>query len=468
MKITLPLDPETVIEPKTLTVSDIAKAFAENAVVRDVVKDAVKDQYFEAFPVWSDMEGMTIRELGQIYLRGGADQLNDHIATQYASEPDSSEIRNAINNALEDAYQAVYDAVSEAGGDLEIDLHDEVQEAMSDDIATWMSDNDTSNPTDIIPNHAEVEVAFAMDYGVLGIDDLHTEHFDHVSSLETVVPNANFLRFLKLINMAPSEYIAICVEEGRDPSVASYPEDASDYRKERADEIALEWQAVLDVERGTSEHIRKLPLRSKYEIDEWNSRVDLIRTIKDYDRPVAISDKDVVTIMDNATYGGVASFVARLPLKDLVADKFSKPFLAKGGFVGLHHFGNGSGYIEGPREPVLIDPAAGQFFIASARKDAIDDVYGIVGSYYKISAKAYDVPEWRHVGADKWLRKGEESAVEITRSKGADGAVEFWVQSLDADYEPAGPRETAEVFTDFEAAKAEGDAILDRSASPSP
>lgn len=457
MKITLPLTPETEIAPENLTVEGLAKAFAENEVVREAVKAAIKDQYFEAFPVW-EMENRTARKLGQIFLKEGADRLNDVIVTDYVSELDTHELRNAIRSVLENAYQAVCDAVSET--DIEVDLHDAVYDAMSDDIETWLSEHDRSKPFDIIPNRVEVEVAFALDYGSLGIDDLRTHHYDSISSIDTILPNANFLRFLKMINMAPSEYIAICAAEGRDPSVASYPENASDYRKKQIDAAVLQWQAVLDVERGTSSAISKLPLQGEYEIAEWNSRVDLIRTIKDYDRPAALSSRDVVNIVDNATYGGVATFVARVPLKDLVAGKFAAPFLAEGGFVGLHHFGKGSGHIETPQAPILIDPVAGRLFIQSAREDAIDDAYGIVSSYYRITTKPYEAPEWQRVGEAKWLRLGEDAAVEITVRTGGDGNAEYWVQSFDGDGNPAGSRETPEVFMSFDAAKSEGAALL--------
>jgi len=406
------------------------------------------------------MEGTTARTLGQYFLENGADALRERISDEYAQEIDFSELHKAIDQALDEVYDEVYSAVAKEGIPLDRDLGDLLKEELSDDIQEWLSEFDDTAPFDIIPNHARVEVAFVVDYGSLGIDDLQTQHIGHGSSIDTVMPNANFLRFLKLINMAPSEYIAACVKEGRDPSVPVIGEELDDYQARRIERLALEWQAVLDVERGTSEAISKLPLSSEYAITEWNSRVDLINTIKDYDRPCAISDKDVVNIVENASYGGVATFVARVPLKDLISGVLTKPFMAEGGFVGLHDFINGSGYIETPRAAVLIDPAVGQFFIQSTRKDAVDDVYGIVSSCYNIKMTPYEAPEWKHVGENKWKNYKAEGFIEIVRTVADDNVEEFWVQSFDSEGNPAGSRETPEVFLDLDAAKIEAESIL--------
>jgi hypothetical protein len=471
MKIEIHLNPknppiEIVVEESTA--ASFARGMAANETIRNLVMEAVKGEYFEAFPTYSDMDKGTARSLGQRYANEGLDGLNDLIVVEYASYPDSHSIRTGIDKALEEVYQALEDAAASQNVNLDGSIRDDFHEILEDDIATWLSEFDKSAPTDIIPSHADVEVAFVLGYGVLGIDDLQTRHFDHMSALDTVLPTANFLRFLKLINMAPSEYIAICAEEGRDPSIVTPTENMSDFRKEELERHALEWQAVLDVERGTNDFISKLPLRGNYEIAEWNSRVELIQSIKDYDRPASVSAKDLVNIVDNASYGGVATFAARLPLKDMVEGKFDKPFLAQGGFVGLHDFVNGSGYIETPAAPILIDPAVCRMFVQTKRKDAIDEVYSIVPNAYRIKTMPFELPEWQRTGEDLWRRNGDEGHVEIFRRKGDDGETEFWVQSFDSDGNAAGVRETAGAFPSFEFAVREGDSMLQVVSSPAP
>jgi hypothetical protein len=99
-------------------------------------------------------------------------------------------------------------------------------------------------------------------------------------------------------------------------------------------------------------------------------------------------------------------------------------------------------------------------FVQTKRKDAIDEVYGIVPNAYRIKTMPFELPEWQRTGEDLWRRNGDEGHVEIFRRKGDDGETEFWVQSFDSDGNAAGVRETAGAFPSFEFAVREGDSML--------
>jgi hypothetical protein len=419
----------------------------------------------------SDMGNDTARTLGKHFVDRGLEGLEDLIISDYATDSDYLDLEATVKKALQDVLDAIESLAEEARAeniDMEGDVSDDLYELFQDDVATWLSEFDTSKPLDIIPSHAEVEVAFVVDYGDLGLDDLMTHRNAIVSAIDTITPDSNFLRFLKLINLAPSEYIAICAEEGRDPSVAIFDGEVSDYDRRRAEELALQWQAVLDLERDSIEHISKLPLSGKYQIAEWNSRVDLAASIKDYDRPVALTNAEIVTVVDNATDGGVASFVTRLKLRDMVEGKFDKPFLATGGYVGLHDYINGSGYIETPSAPILIDPQISPMAIPSARKDRVNEVYGIVENTFRVQTTPYEAPEWRHAGQAKWVRKHDGGHVEILRRPGDDGAFDYYTQSFDANDGDPSLVSTYGPFADIEDAKTVWDSNLQSTSSPAP
>jgi len=467
MKITVPVQPTVDIEvAEDISFKGLVDALASMPAVQNIARDLGGKSYYEAFEQYSyrDMDDSTALTLAHTYLRGGVEGFEE---AAYSDDWESSPESYYFHNEKRDFIKALGEITGEVIEQLPQfeGLEDELAEALAEDLKDVyieaMADADTSKPTDMIPSHADVEVAFVPDYDkVGGIDDLHTHHRDVCSEALTVRPDANFLRFLKLINMAPSEYVAAVKDTYEvDLTVPAFSENDSDYRREDKEQWALRWAAVLDVENGTSENISKLPLRGKYEIAEWNTCVDIINTIKDYDRPVAVKDKTLFDIMDNATYGGVGTLVCRLPLKDLLAGKFDKPFLATGGQIGIHNFCNGSGYLDTPDAPVLIDPSKGSFYIQSTRKNAVDDVYGMISRAYKIETEAYEASPWQRVKPDQWRRAAaEEGYVTITKGRDGDEDV-YWVASHDTDGEPAGPRSTAEVFPSLESAKEEGDAI---------
>lgn len=464
VKITLPLVPSVEIEiDEASSYREIGRALAEIPAVKEMVLSEARNSYFEAWTAERDMGDSSALEIARIYTEGGIDAVSDHAIEQNWDNSPDDDLESSLKDDIRRALRPIFEAIGDELGhdeDRDDEVLDAIIEELRDEVLDAMTEADKSTITDMIPDHTVVEIAFVPDLNERSLDDLFTSHNDVCSESTTVIPNANFLRFLKLVNVSVGEYIDIVRENGTDLLSAEVRSGASEYAVKRAEEAALEWRAVLDVEKGTNDFIRQLPLRTKYEIAEWNERVGIIATIKDFDRPAAVTPSTLMTIMDESSYGGAPAFICRLPLGGLLKGEFDGPFLAEGGFVGLHHFYNGSGYIERPDAPILIEPSKGAFHVHSTRKNAIDDVYGIVGSYYRIKATPTEVSPWQRVEENAWLRSGENGSVKITARRGDDGVEEYWVQSFDKDGAEAGPRATAEVFIDLDHAKEEGEKVL--------
>lgn len=457
--------------------SAVAEALSKTAVAVAAAKQAGKESHFTAFEAERDMDGGTAAEILDWYLEGGIHLVTDKfLANDWDRTPEEDfphwtkdKLAKALLPLAEDACEAME---TEFGDSPEPhDVAEECADILKETTCEAMADADESSVTDAIPPHVVVEMAFLPDGDRLGIDDMHMSHWDVVFSAETAICDSNLIRFLKFMNVSPREFIDACRERGFDPSAADAVEGRSGYRQQQAEENALRWRAVLEAQEGGDENIRLLPLRSKGEIAEWNLTVDLVRSCRDYDRPNAVSMDDLFTIMDNATYGGNATWVARLPLREVLKGTYDAPFKAKGGFIGIHDFINGSGYIERLGEEVVIDPSKGRFRGPKSGRYSIDDVYGIVGSHYRAETVPVEVDGWIRYRPDTWRKATDDGRVVlVSRNVAEDGNEEFWVLTTDDEGNLAGPRQTSEVWTDIKAAKADGDAALaaEWAAGPNP
>ena len=326
---------------------------------------------------------------------------------------------------------------------------EEIADAVADALRSSVCDELAELPSPdwrrAIPASARAEMSWIPGLAEAGsIDDLYVTHWNRSRpGVDTVVPDESFARFLRLINMSSDEFLATAIDLRDDdlrkgPDLPPSPNDSYDIRQRRA--YAEIWRTF---------HVAK-----------------------DLDRPALLSPKEVVDIVENASYGGVPVFVCRVPLKDFLSRDPAKPAtFSGGGFVGLHDFLNGSGHIEQPRHPLTIPNLMG-WKVASLRRNTIDDVHGIVDSYYHASIA--DAPKhalWSRVKEGVWIREAKDGGhVEISRAADADGE-EFWVQTLDVQMIPYGPRETPEVWGSFDDAADEGDRLATcewPSSSPAP
>lgn len=473
MKIIIDEENDVEIDiPEGVNIEKIAVILAETKTIQDIFEKVGKESHFEAFPYDDRINQETANRIATAYFddpESGVHQLflnenwdvNPHSYFRYnnmksdiAAELD--DILNIIKEALDDDY--IGDAIVEALVD---------QDELMDLLYDAMSEADTSKVEDCFPRHAVADITFIPDNHVLGIDDMYPSYRGYCFSAEDARPSSNLMRILRFFNVSPAEFVEECKNRGWDPTNPEIPEDISDYRRKDIELDALTWKSILELGEGTTNFIRQLPLPSKYDIAEWNSTVEEVIGGKDIDRPTVVDMDTLFTILDNASYGGVACFVARVPIKDILGGQLNGPIKVTGGQIGVHDFINGSGYVDTLRGELIIDPSKGKITTRS-----IDDVYGMVGSAYRTEITPVKLDGWVHVKEDKWIKSENDKISEISHTIADDGVEEFWVLTKNGEGDLAGPRETSEVFLTLEYAKEDGDKCLteewDVSPSPAP
>jgi len=463
MKIAIPGHDGAFIEIQNeASAEDVAEAFAATDAGKALADKVGKASYFEAWPLEQDMDNATAVEIANTYADGGIGAVMDMAIERDwdASVEDcyESSTKDDLERALRNFVETVTDETDWIDAD---ELTEACCDALKDRVLDVMREEDTSTFEGSIPAHVKVEAGFIPDYNVLGVDDMQMNHWDVCFSAETALPDSSLMRFLKFMNVSPSEFVEACRERGFDPSMPVRGEGMSDYRWDEAQDAARRWRAVLDAEAGRSEEISKLPIQGKYAMAEWNATVELIRTGKDFDRPPLVPMDAIFTMMNESSYGGVPTWAARLPLREILEGKFDKPFTATGGVIGIHNFINGSGYIDVFKGEVRIDPATGGFRRSTAGRWSIDDVYGFVGSVWRAETSAWEKPDWFRNEPTGWTRAAADGRyATVSLTEGEDGVDEYWVRTFDKESGEAGPRATAEVFTDLDSAKADADEAL--------
>lgn len=437
-------------------VTDIANELAKTDLIKEIFKDVGKNSGFEAFPYENDISLETANDIAQAYFDGGIDRVHElytdenwinhasYSNIEYDLRSKLSGIIDTISDQLDIRYldDLIFDALLE---------HDDLREIMYD----AMYEADTSTPEDSLPSHIKAEITFIPDNHLLAIDDMYPSHTGHSFSAEDARPSSSLMRILRFFNVSPAEFVDECKKRGWDPTIPDVDENMPDYRRKNIELDALTWKSILEISEGTTNHIRELPLSDKYQINEWNSIVSLVKDGKDLDKPAVVDMDTLFTILDNATYGGVPCFSARVPVKDILNGALDKPFKVTGGQIGVHDFINGSGYVDTLQGELTIDPSKGKISTSS-----IDDVYGMVGSAYNVDITDAEVTGWVRAKENQWLKIDGDRTVKIERSTSPDGNDKFWVTTMNEFDEAAGPRATAEVLPSLEEAKADGDACL--------
>jgi len=461
MQITLPTVPSVDIEiPDNADSGRIADILANLDAVRSIARTVGAESGFARYECSSQPIGEHLAlSLADAYIENGLDGVADYIESEklYNDPTDAvSVIGDELRAALQEIVQVVVSYRADVIGD---ELSDALRDRLESVLLDAMIESDKSTVLDFVSVRDDVEIAFIQ--GRSDPVSLMTSHYGPSSSLATIRPDANFLRFLQLVNYDVTSFVEMARSYGYDPVRPVIDPDRSELHLDRALQTAIEWKVLLDLERGHTESQSNLRLDDKNAVEDWNERLQVLSTIRDHDRPFAIEPDRLYEIVENATYGGCPTFVARVPLADLFQGAYDKPFLATGGMIGLHNFANGSGDIVLATEPVLIDPTKGSFYVHSTTKSAVNDVYMIVERHLRLKkAEPYGPSAWRQFPR-MWRRDGEHGYVLITQSEAEDGASEYWVQSFDHDGVEHGPRATAEVFTNLAEAQKDGDHTLE-------
>lgn len=469
VKITLSTDPKIEFDiAENSTEETVAEALAANKNAVEYAVKIARDSGYNRYysDGYSSFAESTLRDITNAYLSGdeGLEYLTELLERdeydhyyEYVRKPILKDLLNELSDAFYD-------------DDLRFDIEDIVEqflEEIKDDLFEAMCEKDESSFTDAIHHHETIEVSFIPHANLLSFDDLQTDYVSVCSGPETIYPNANFMRALQFFNISPSEFVSEAKQRGIDllnPST----EHLSEFGQEGLFNLAHRWAAILDIEKGNTDYVKSLRLSDKYDYDikDWNKVVDIVRYAKDFDRPAALSMDDLFTVLTEATQGGNPTFACRVSVRDILNGLLDKPFLAKGGFTGIHNYSNGSGYIEVTSNEILIDPAKGRWATKFGRY-TVDEVYGMVSKYYNISTTPYQEPTLQRVKNNLWLSKPGEQMATVTRNISNDGIEEFLVHTYDNDMEPNGPREIPEHFSSLEEALADATAQINSEWRPS-
>ena len=142
---------------------------------------------------------------------------------------------------------------------------------------------------------------------------------------------------------------------------------------------------------------------SKKEWVDWcveNKGISPIRrpkgTISSYEPTPLLTCKQMWTVIEEASYGGVPCYTISISERDLKAHDFSKQMLCEPiswgsrdskhtacGWYGLHDFVWGSGYVDSIKTAVIIPAGIDSWIATEATGYGLDSIYGLVGSYYE-------------------------------------------------------------------------------------
>jgi hypothetical protein len=531
MNFTLAEGQTVEFDPTSRDFDRLGAALARLDLFKDIAKEVGSNSYFTTFTEL-EMGSDTSQKFVEAYFSGGRDAVHQLVIDEkWFNEVDDAywqDEKSNFEDKLRDVLEPIADEIVEASGDDGIEASDIVdalveylEETLRSDVWDGMHEQDTSKIEDCIPSHAKTEFIFVPDMGRLSADDLTLDFVGNYLSLDTIVPNLNFLRMLQFFNISASEYIEAareCIEAARvrqdedyevavanrdriitgqesaiqrynaareaakksdpDPGQvyadfptslkvdkipepvrqAPYPDLDSD------DRHGQYWRAIEGIENGDVTEASKLDLPYSYSRDQWNAMVRKLSMGKDVSRPSALTMESLREIVENCSGSAdVPCFVMHARIADVLAGKFDGPVLADGGLIGLHDFMNGAGHLLKTDAPVLLDPAAGAWS-AKIWGYSVDDVYGMTSQAFKATVEPTEASAlWPMVRPDVYRHESKEGlSAEIFGQRDADGEMEFWVTTYDLEMAPAGPFETPEVWSSLAQARSAAFEALER------
>ena len=345
-----------------------------------------KGSYYARFETWSDMSDSTAKDIAQALFEegplGALGKIADMVQDANDSEPESraDEVMDGSGE-----FKGLVAALAEH---LDMDedddeISDALKEALRAYVAEAMEAADDSKEADIVPSHVRVEVVHYFGMGELSPDDRYVQNVSNVFGPGTAVPDERLAAFFQGMN--------VDFEGFRDHVLA---DQGVDLRGGPGDEGLVSWLAEADYI-GDRDRARE---RAVERAAAWKA----FSPEHDGERPALLSHADAWTVLSESTGGGVPCFVARVPLAKLLDLDWETPLRFSpssgyrqdtGGFAGIYDPVNGSGYIERAAAPVEI-PAGTEGWRVSGRGGyAVDDTFGIVGTYYYADVEALPAPE---------------------------------------------------------------------------
>jgi hypothetical protein len=470
MKITLETTPPVDIElHDEISMESLISTLAAHPAIQEIAKDVGSGSYFERFEPYNGVyDRSQLVPIVDAYLRGGIEAAEEYVETEdgWANSPETA-FAHSVKSELESEMRTVADLVTahERFEDAENEITDGLTEALEELCIEAMADADKSKITSLFGSHDKFEMSFGIDLDKLGVEDLHMYYSrKNWFSVETLDPDAKFMRMFKLMNISPSAFIEYIIEaHGYDPRNTEMPEGvtADSWTGRAILEQANRWQAFSDV---AYDGIVSRETRSKFE-DGFDRYCDALevegRTVCDLDRPAAMSMEELCVLIDNAGGGGVPVYTGRYQMKDILSGKLDKPFIAKKGLIGIHDFVNGSGHMVDNDIEVLINPTVGGF-----RTKSINGPYDFNGSAFDNEITPVDGVDWVHFVADCWRAEpGLDGAyAELWAEETANG-VTYWLSTYDKNRDAAGLYAESEAFDSLEEAKKVGLSVTRKSAA---
>jgi len=461
MKITLNTKPPVEIElHDEISTESLISTLAAHPAILEMAKDVGKGSFFSRYEPYNGVyDRSQLVPVVDAYLRGGAEAVEEYLAERWANRPETA-YHETVKSDLESEMRAVAQLIAEHErfDDAEDEITDGLTDALEEVCIDAMADADKSKITDLFGSQDKFEMSFGIDLDKLGVDDLHMYYSrQNWFAVDTLDPNANFMRMFKLMNISPSAFIEYIIEaHGYDPREASLPEGVKpdDLQGRAILEQANRWQAFSDV---AYDGIVSRQTRDKFAdrsgFDRYCDELEVEgRTVHDLDRPAAMPMERLCVIIENAGGGGVPVYTARYEMKDILSGALDRPFIARNGLIGIHDFINGSGHMENNKSEVLINPAVGGF-----RTISINKVYDFVGTAFDNEIRPAEGVDWVHFADDCWRTEpGLDGAYAEIWAQDEGGNVTYWLSTYDRKRESSGLYAESEAFDTLEEAKKVG------------
>jgi hypothetical protein len=470
MKITLDTNPPVEIElHDEISTESLVSTLAAHPAVQEMANEVGKGSFFAAYePSRQVYDHGQLAPIVNAYLKGGVEAAEEYLHEKWTNSPEDYFHQN-VKSDLESEMRSIAQLVAEHERfeDAEDEITDALTEALEETCIDALAEADTSTIESLFGSHDKFEMSFGIDLDKLGVDDLHMYYSrKNWFSVDTLDPNANFMRMFKLFNISPSAFIEYIIEaHGYDPRSTDMPDGVTtDSLAGKAIlEQANRWQAFSDV---ANDGIVSRETRAKFPdgsgFDRYCNELEVEgRTVPNIDRPSAMSMKQLCTLIENAGGGGVPVYTARYEMKDILSGKLDKPFIAKQGLIGIHDFVNGSGYMDDNKIEVLINPAIGGFTTRSINK-----TYDFVGSTFDNEIIPAEGAEWVHFVDDCWRTEpGLDGAYAEIWADTNQGGVTYWLSTYDKNRDAAGLYAESEAFDSLEEAKKVGLNVTRKSAA---
>ena len=342
-----------------------------------ILEKEAKDSFFEAYRQDGTDNQDWNERAAKAFIEGGKEGLEEWIVTDNDDRVDA-EVYDAVEEIkqksdIAELVDAIIDGVKDARRNKTSEIRLMVEELLNDTLTDLVHGSDDSKPLDMISPRDKVLLSYVPGISGLTAEDIMTQAIDRVQGPTTVLLNERLIRFFTLINLSKSDFLRYCREEqGVDLTDRIVPNGASEYRvKEDAERAKLWREASWDVVVG---------------------------------QPALVSPADAYEIIENATYGGVASLTVKVPLKWFVERDWTQGMTIEpqaivdnkktrmvAGQIGIHDFVWGSGHTITNDKTVVIPPCNRDEFVVTEKHGCGFDPGRFVG-WALTAGKFIDTP----------------------------------------------------------------------------